>query len=502
LYWRNLWQEKPEIVIIGFALALRAFAAAVIPLGYDEAYYGLYSQNLAWGYFDHPPFVALSAGLGIWLSGLYEPFFLRLGALLLFIPSSYLIFSITARLFNRSAALFSLLLFSLTPYFLFGLGAFVIPDNTLGLFWLLFLYALVRLRQSDDKRWFLIAGASAGLALMAKYHAIFLPAGLLLLLVFSRQWHSYWRSIWLYGGLVIMTALFLPNLFWNAENQWITIVTQFGKGSAAGFNLSFSSFLQGLAVQAGYLLPWTMVFLIFVQLLTWREGRSEDIWLLAFTVPTILAFTLIGASRPILPHWPMPGYLATFVLAGKVLSEMSWRPRRTLHFASAITLSIALILLVLQTATGILPLPKKGDITLDGQGWHEAVTSAEKRYALSVDRDFILVHKWFLGGQAGFASANRYAIAMVNYDAPHAFAWWHNPVSLLGKNAIAITSERYPDFPVEQLRKSFASVSSDTLTSYRPNNAPAQRFYLWYCRDYRGGLTYRYGPFKKHQEVK
>ena len=32
----------------------------------DEAYYWVWSKNLAWGYFDHPPMVALF----IWLGGL------------------------------------------------------------------------------------------------------------------------------------------------------------------------------------------------------------------------------------------------------------------------------------------------------------------------------------------------------------------------------------------------------------------------------------------------
>lgn len=46
----------------GFLLAwllLNLFQAAFTELDPDEAYYWLYSTDLDWGYFDHPPMVAL-----------------------------------------------------------------------------------------------------------------------------------------------------------------------------------------------------------------------------------------------------------------------------------------------------------------------------------------------------------------------------------------------------------------------------------------------------------
>ncbi|MGZ3939646.1 MAG: ArnT family glycosyltransferase, partial [Flavisolibacter sp.] len=47
----------------------------------DEAYYWTYSRHLQWGYFDHPPVVALSVKLGE-LFG-HGRLFTRLGAVLL-----------------------------------------------------------------------------------------------------------------------------------------------------------------------------------------------------------------------------------------------------------------------------------------------------------------------------------------------------------------------------------------------------------------------------------
>lgn len=38
-------------------------------LANDEAYYHMFAENLAWGYFDHPPMTALLVWLGEHLSG-------------------------------------------------------------------------------------------------------------------------------------------------------------------------------------------------------------------------------------------------------------------------------------------------------------------------------------------------------------------------------------------------------------------------------------------------
>jgi len=68
------------LLLICGLVAWRLAIAALIPVTQDEAYYFDWARHLAWGYFDHPPGVAL-LGLGVRL----EPgsvFMARLGGLL------------------------------------------------------------------------------------------------------------------------------------------------------------------------------------------------------------------------------------------------------------------------------------------------------------------------------------------------------------------------------------------------------------------------------------
>src|SRR6266566_4097031 len=60
----DVTMARPErrIVLVGLGIAavivVRLYVAAATPLSADEAYYWLWSQHLAAGYYDHPPVVA------------------------------------------------------------------------------------------------------------------------------------------------------------------------------------------------------------------------------------------------------------------------------------------------------------------------------------------------------------------------------------------------------------------------------------------------------------
>jgi hypothetical protein len=46
-------------ILCALFLAVNLTQALLTNLTYDEAYYWLYSQHLAWGYYDHHPLIAL-----------------------------------------------------------------------------------------------------------------------------------------------------------------------------------------------------------------------------------------------------------------------------------------------------------------------------------------------------------------------------------------------------------------------------------------------------------
>ena len=122
---------------------LNLLQAAFTGLADDEAYYWYFSQHLDWGYFDHPPMVALLVRLSSWLPGALGIRFLST----LLQPLYLLLFWYIIRpadATRRDALLYVLLCFSQPLLQLYGFLA--VPDAPLMFFTLVFLWAYKRFR--------------------------------------------------------------------------------------------------------------------------------------------------------------------------------------------------------------------------------------------------------------------------------------------------------------------------------------------------------------------
>ncbi|NCR47302.1 MAG: 4-amino-4-deoxy-L-arabinose transferase, partial [Microcystis aeruginosa SX13-01] len=71
--------DRIAVYLLIGGLLFRIIIALGLYPGYDEAYYYVYSHNLDWSYFDHPPIVAISTGFGTWITGLVNQFTIRFG---------------------------------------------------------------------------------------------------------------------------------------------------------------------------------------------------------------------------------------------------------------------------------------------------------------------------------------------------------------------------------------------------------------------------------------
>ena len=86
-------------ILVLTLVALRLVAAAVTPLTFDEAYYWTWSKHLAFGYYDHPPMVALVIRAGTMIAGDTE-LGVRLVSVLLALPMSFAVYRSAAILFG------------------------------------------------------------------------------------------------------------------------------------------------------------------------------------------------------------------------------------------------------------------------------------------------------------------------------------------------------------------------------------------------------------------
>jgi len=178
----------------------------------DEAYYWTYSNYLSWGYFDHPPMVA------VWIS--ISKLFFPSGELSVRFFSSitlpitfYLIWLLIDHPKKRDyIKLFILLVLSTSLFNAYGF--ITVPDTPLLFFVALFLLGYKKyLKDQHIWSYLILALAMAGM-LYSKYQAVLVIFFVLLSnLKVVRDW-----KIWLMS--LVTLALFFPHLYWQFENDF------------------------------------------------------------------------------------------------------------------------------------------------------------------------------------------------------------------------------------------------------------------------------------------
>ncbi len=384
--------------------------------------------------------VAITAGIGRWLTGIQSPMTLRLGAVIWFTIALIGFYQLAGLIYGRRAGILALLLPHASPFFFVGAGAFVIPDNALTAAWVWFFYVTWLLRHRQISTWtgFPLLGLLTGISLLAKYHSVLLVVCFVILSVFDIKIRRWWLKPELYLAPVLALLVFAPCIIWNANNDWISFAEQFGKGTSSGFRFRFDLLGQAVGGQLGYLTPWLMFFLWYGSLKK-RTEKKDDRWLLPFFLAPVAIFTLLGLTRGILPHWTMPGYIAAIVLTAGSYSS-SRKSFKLAGIATSVNL-LLVVLVVVHANTGLFPLKAKVDPTLDAVGWSESIQWLEENNHLS-ENDALFIHKWFTGGEVGWADKNRHHVIHLG-SKPHNYAWWNNPGEIKGKSGVFLSQARY-----------------------------------------------------------
>jgi 4-amino-4-deoxy-L-arabinose transferase-like glycosyltransferase len=103
------------VVLILVTLVLRIIWAASLETGQDEAYHFLYTVHPDWSYFDHPPMLMYVAKFGLAVfGGWIHPLSVRIGFILLFAGSTWIMYRWTADWFGESAGFYAALALNLS----------------------------------------------------------------------------------------------------------------------------------------------------------------------------------------------------------------------------------------------------------------------------------------------------------------------------------------------------------------------------------------------------
>ena len=486
--------HKWAIAILLWGFLFRAVCAIYLNIGFDEAYYYLYTQNLNLSYFDHPPLVAFTAGIGIWLTGAVTPLTLRIGGVLLY--TGTLIFSYLAsrKLFGDRTATLTLAILTTIPIFQIAFGILTLPDNALMFFWAACLWVAateffppdqVANQVHDYKPTYRLAiiGLLVGLAFLGKYHGVLLGGGLVLFCLFSRRHRVALFSGWTLVAIALFAITISPVLIWNYQHEFASFRFQSGRAvPSQGYNLE--RLLVTVLLALGYLFPtfgfplwWTSFRTLgeLVQVATKQDKTDENshelaiaddilrtkrLLILCVSAPIFFGFTFMGGFIQILPSWHMPGFFGATLLLGERAAQVQLkRPQfiRNWLWGSGVVILPLLLIGLLHVHLGIAQ--KGGDAAIAGGFWEakddpstqmidieqlrQAFVDSPMLKAELAKSDFVFSNNFFVAGQVGMAIEPLGKKVTCFDEDLRGFAYWSKAEDFVGKTSLYITSEQF-----------------------------------------------------------
>ena len=286
-------------------LIINLIQAAYTGLLDDEAYYWVYSRFLDWGYFDHPPMIAVLIKAG------YSIFPNELGVrLFIVLMSTATLWMIQELVGPRNSKLFYLIAASM---FLLQIGSIIaVPDLPLMFFIALFFLIYQRFLARADLLTTITLGIIISAMLYSKYHAVLV---IFFTLISNPRLLLRWQT-WL--AAFIGLALFMPHIWWQYEHGFPSVKYHLIERNSTIYQSSFTTeYITGQFLLAGPLIGWLLIWAafaykpidLFEKALKWS---LTGIYLLFFVA------TFKGRSEA---NWTVPAFVGLIVLANKYLQQ-------------------------------------------------------------------------------------------------------------------------------------------------------------------------------------
>ena len=336
----------------------------------DEAYYWVYSQYMSWGFFDHPPFVAVWVTISDFLftDELGVRFFSSISFSLLI----YLVWiTIDHPLKKKFTWLFIVLVFSTALLNVYGF--ITTPDTPLLFFFALFLWSYKEyLTKRNTVSYLLLSLAITGM-MYSKYQGI-----LIVLFIFLSNWKlAKDYKIWLVclGALV----LYIPHIHWQYVNDFPSVRYHlYERASVATYTFEYTlmHFVNAIAI---------LGFTFIVMYKAFFKGiKSNDLFHkgLNYIISGFFIFFLVASFRGhVQAQWIAPIMLPLILITFNYLVENNTQLKLFNYLAIA-NISIILFVRIMIANEGIIP------VKLDFHG-NKQWTLKVKEFTKGSDKLFI-----------------------------------------------------------------------------------------------------------------
>ncbi|MFM1878615.1 MAG: hypothetical protein RLZZ241_1481 [Bacteroidota bacterium] len=360
---------------------------------HDEAYYWYYSQNLAWGYFDHPPMVAWMIALGnVLVAGELG---VRLISCLMGSGLLLLLWLLIDR-YQQKEFHYNLYVWLGAIVLLHAYGFLSLPDTPLLFFTALFLLFYRAFLTQSNLLLALALGLSMAALMYSKYHAALVILGVLV----SNPSLIKNRLAWF--ALLVSVLAFTPHLYWLYEHDFVSIRFHFLErpNQMYRFESNTLGYLLNLLTLFGLTFPW-----VYVALFKFRPADQFEKALVYMTYGILLFFFISSFQRRVQTQWLIAVCIPVAIIVGRELVV-----RRNLRFwilrAGIVNLIILGILRVGLIYAPLFPVPFE---THGNKKWAAQISKVSDNALVVFENSYRLPSVYsFYTGKPSFTLVNSY----------------------------------------------------------------------------------------------
>lgn len=381
----------------------------------DEAYYWVYAQFPDWGYFDHPPVIALliKAGYALFSNELGVRFWIVL-------LNTATLFLIQQLLAKKDYYLFYTIACSIAVVQIGGILA--VPDIPLLFFVALFFWLYQRFTARMTVARALLLGISAACMLYSKYH------GLLIILCTLASNPRLFTRYPTYLAAAVALLAFTPHIYWQYTHGFPSVQFHLFERNTRSYAIGYTlEYLAGQLALAGPLMGWLLLQAAF----SYKPLNTTE-RAMSYTLTGFYGFFLLSSFRGhIEANWTVPAFTALIVLSHQhLLGQPSWRSwlYKSLPISLLIVWLMRIYLLPLAPLAGWFPK----DEFHENKTWVAEIKARAQGLPVVFVGSYQQASKYWFYCQTPAFSMNDIEYRRNNYN------FWPIEDTLIGKKALVV----------------------------------------------------------------
>jgi hypothetical protein len=408
----------------------------------DEAYYWVYSKFLDWGYFDHPPMIAVLVKLGYFIFP--SELGVRLFIVLIGTASIFFIEQLTK---PKDLLLFYAIVLNMAVLQIGGIMA--VPDIPLLFFTVLFFIAYKNFVEKNGFKEAIFLSIVIALLLYSKYH------GILIIFFTLISNLSLFKKPLTYLVIFLSVALFMPHIFWQILHGFPSINYHLFERVSPPYNISFTTdFLLGQLLIAGPFVGWLIIW----SALKYKPSSTVEKAMYWSIIGIYALFFLSSFKSRTEANWTIPLIAPLIVLAYQYLNVNQQKTKwvyRLMPYTLAVIFIIRLYMFLDIKPFKIMPK----DEFHQNKTWAASIKKESKGLPVVFTNSYQRASKyWFYSGDTSF-SLNTYKYRRSNYN------FWPLEDRLQGRKIMMIGSSG-AEFMVDTLVTSRMKMSYKNINPF------------------------------------